>query len=269
MRNEVIIPVAYALGGLVVGSAATYFAVNTRLKSKYEAIADKEIASVKTHYRDQLAEEIDKAKETYAFVKGTPEEASRILMKRMDEVQASADYKQQIEELGYGDSPLLEDIVTAPIADAEELRTVNDEALALLREKLRNGPDMEPTVTGVVFEEEASFIDSPTVPYIISVDEFFQDEEDYEKLTITYFKKDDTLVDERNSPIADVEGTAGLKFAENFGSKSNDANIVYIRNRRLSADFEIVLDKSSFTETILGIKDEDTKKPVKRMREDV
>lgn len=270
MRKEVIIPVAYALGGIVVGGAATYFAVNARLKAKYEAISDEEIASVKKHYRDQLEEETEKAKETYAFVKGTPEEAARILMRRMDEVQASADYKEQIEELGYGESPLLEDIVTAPIEDAEELRSVDDEALAQLREKLLNGPNMEPTVTGTVVPVEAPVIDSATTPFIIAVDEFFQDEEDYEKLTITYFAKDDTLVDERNSPIADVEGTLGLRFAENFGSKSNDANIVYIRNRRLEVDFEVVLDKSSFTETILGIKDEDTKKkPVKRMREDV
>lgn len=270
MRKEVIIPAAYALGGFVVGGAVTYFAINARLKSKYEAQVNEDIASVKAHYHEQLEEEINKAKETYAFVKGTPEEAARILMARMDEVQASVDYKAQIEELGYGDSPLLEDIVTAPIEDAEELMSVNNEALELLREKLARGPEMEPAVTGVAFEEESSFIDSATVPFIIPVDEFFGDEEDFEKLTITYFAKDDTLVDERKTPIKDVEGTIGLRFAENFGSRSNDANIVYIRNRRLEADFEVVLDKSSFTETILGIKDEDSKKQsVKRMREDV
>lgn len=270
MRNEVIIPAAYALGGIVVGGATTYFAINARLKAKYEAISNEEIASIKTHYNEQLEQEVDKAKETYAFVKGSPEEASRILMRRMDEVRAEVDYKAQIEELGYGDSPLSENILTAPLKDAEELMTVDNEALVQLREKLERGPEMEASVTGVVIEETTSESDKASNPYVIPVDEFFGDEESYDKLTITYFKKDDTLVDERNSPIKDVESTVGPTFAENFGNKSNDANIVYIRNHRLEADFEVVLDESSFTETILGIKDEDPKKKsVKRMREDV
>lgn len=283
MNKEVVIPAAYALGGLVIGGTSTYFAVKSRLKAKYEAISNEEIASIKKHYNEQLDEGIEKAKETYAFVKGTPEEAARIYMSRMDEVRAQVDYSEQVKTLGYGESTLADDIVTAPIDDAEELmvvddvnpvipsnRLASDEELAALREKLRRGPDIiETTMVENAQEELKNDLDNPPAPYVIPVEEFFQDKEDYAKLTITYFEKDDTLVDERNSPIPDVDGTVGARFHEQFGYKSSDANIVYIRNNRLEADFEVVLDKSSFTETILGIPDEEPRKtPIKRMRED-
>lgn len=270
MRKDILTPVAYALGGMVIGGAGTYFVVKSRLKSKYEAEADEEIASIKAHYRGISEEEIEKAKETYAFVKGTPQEATRIYLKRLDEVQAMANYGEQVEELGYGNAPIDAQILM-DAAENSPIINKHDEELAELRRKLEGET--------VVTETEDTFVEmrenlkaeaeKPTSPYVIPVDEFFQDEQDHAKLTITYYEKDDTLVDERNQPIPDVDGTIGLKSLEQFGHLSKDANIVYVRNYRLECDFEVVFDKDGYAETILGFKDEDnTKTKIKRMRED-
>lgn len=295
MKKELATQLAYAFGGAAVGGLTTYLVINSRLKAKYEQIANEEIASIKDHYNEKLEEGIEDAKETYAFVKGTPEEATRIYLKRIDEVQAMANYGQQIEELGYGDSPLGQDIVTTPAPDSEELMVVEDEppmnpddkrkkdaeeALELLREKLRNGvPEEESDDDGdydVSYRENFNNIEEELKdgmisedPYVIPIAEFFQDKEEYQKLTITYYEKDDTLVDERQSPIPDVEGTVGKNFAEQFGDRSDDANIVYIRNNRLDCDFEVVRDSGSYISTVLGYDDESAKKKSnKRMRED-
>lgn len=273
MNKEIGTPVAYAIGGMVVGGVGTYFVIKSRLKTKYETMADEEIASIKAHYRGVADEEIEKAKETYAFVTtDDPKEATRIYLKRLDEVQALANYGDQVEELGYGDSPL-EDRVVIDNSGTNNIVNKHDEELAELRRKLTEPSDIsESDDEEAIVEMHENLKDEaekPMTPYVIPVDEFFQDEQDHEKLTITYYEKDDTLVDERNQPIPDVEGTIGGQSLERFGDMSKDANIVYVRNYRLECDFEVVLDKASYTETILGIKDDEhTKTKIKRMRED-
>lgn len=91
-------------------------------------------------------------------------------------------------------------------------------------------------------------------PYVISVEEFMDGGEEYDKLTILYFNKDDTLVDERDQVIDDVEGVVGPDALDSFGKGSDDANIVYVRNNSLSVDFEVVYDPRSYKEVVLGIR---------------
>lgn len=93
---------------------------------------------------------------------------------------------------------------------------------------------------------------NPKIPYVISYDEYFENPKDYDQRTITYFSKDDVLVEERDTPIEDVLGIVGPNALDQFGHGSNDPNIVYVRNDHLSMDFEICWDPDSFEETVLG-----------------
>lgn len=93
---------------------------------------------------------------------------------------------------------------------------------------------------------------SPEVPYVISYDEFFENPKDYDQRTLTYFSKDDVVVEERDAPIDDVLGILGPVALEQFGNGSKDPNIVYVRNDRLAMDFEVCWDPDSFEETVLG-----------------
>ena len=51
----------------------------------------------------------------------------------------------------------------------------------------------------------------------------------------------------------------------NFGNQSDDPNVVYIRNNKRNADFEVVLDERSYTVVVLGFVSE--KEKPRKMRD--
>lgn len=98
---------------------------------------------------------------------------------------------------------------------------------------------------------------SPDHPYIIHQDEFNANEMDYDQTTYTYYSKDDVLcdTDEKPLPHADiVVGQENLKF----GHGSNDENVVFIRNDRLTLEIEITRSSGSYEEEVIGLEHSDT-----------
>jgi hypothetical protein len=91
-----------------------------------------------------------------------------------------------------------------------------------------------------------------TGPYVISTSEFYEDKENYNKISLTYYAADKVLVDEQEHPLNDWAKIAGESFASAFGEQSDDERIVHIRNERLEADFEIALHEGSYVEVVLG-----------------
>jgi hypothetical protein len=108
-------------------------------------------------------------------------------------------------------------------------------------------------------DEEDAVDDSPpepvvrdtTKPYVISHEEFRDDNETYSKISLTYYTQDDTLCDERDAPIRDTS-IVGADYQELFGQDSEDPDIVYIRNDKLQVDFEIARKEESYTFSVLG-----------------
>ena len=105
-------------------------------------------------------------------------------------------------------------------------------------------------------------------PYIISQDEMFNTETEWEKPTLSYYEGDDTLVDERNKIMDDRERYVGSRHLSMFGVLSEDENIVYVRSPQISADFEIILEPGKYSVRVLGEPDyeEVEKQRVRRMR---
>lgn len=89
--------------------------------------------------------------------------------------------------------------------------------------------------------------------YVISVDSFGDEYKEYDKLSISYYEDDDTLVDEKDDVIQDVQGTIGEALLC-FGDQSDDPDVVYVRNERLGIDYEIILVHNSYQVAVLGIK---------------
>jgi hypothetical protein len=108
-------------------------------------------------------------------------------------------------------------------------------------------------------DEEDAVDDSPpepvvrdtTKPYVISHEEFRDDNETYSKISLTYYTQDDTLCDERDAPIRDTS-IVGADYQEFFGQDSDDPDIVHIRNDKLQVDFEIARKEESYTFSVLG-----------------
>lgn len=93
-------------------------------------------------------------------------------------------------------------------------------------------------------------------PYIITVEEYMAGDLGYEQVTLTWYEPDQTIADEADDIVDDVDTKIGLHHMERFGQGSKDKNTVYIRNEKLSIDYEVVRSRQSLREA-LGLDDEE------------
>lgn len=91
-------------------------------------------------------------------------------------------------------------------------------------------------------------------PIIITELEYSIDEEDYDKLSVSWYPVDRVLVDSQEQPIDDVETTVGFN---NLNYLGEERTTLYVRNHKLQADYEIAVELGSYRETVLGESDED------------
>lgn len=91
-------------------------------------------------------------------------------------------------------------------------------------------------------EKESPEEDEPTKPYLITEDEFLNDKNEYDKISLTYYIYDDTLADECDEMI-DIEETVSTDIYNMLQDASDD---LYVRNNSLETDFEIMRIEGSF-----------------------
>jgi hypothetical protein len=111
----------------------------------------------------------------------------------------------------------------------------------------------------------------PHLPYIIHIDEFAQNEDDYEQITYTYYEEDQILADVRDVAVDNLEQVVGFGNIK-FGHGSNDPSLVYVRNDKLHLDIEITRDEGSYGEQVHGIikhsADERRRRPIRGFDDD-
>lgn len=228
--------IALVVGGMLIGGGTATLV----LKKHYQRILDEEIASVKEAY------------------KASTKDLKKSNLDMLDEIT------QPKEEL---DKPLSEDdilnlSVSKLIADQGYGGGVIEEEPPRFKLYDRTTDNFNPA------DEERS----EEEPYVISLAEFSNDEEDFDKITIRYFEEDDTLTEELRKDTMPIE-SVGAENLSRFGVGSEDESIVYIRNEQLKIDFEVIRDEGSYTESVLGLPEWDSrdvrdKKPrVKKMRD--
>lgn len=137
-----------------------------------------------------------------------------------------------------------DDIVT--IIEDDDDDSTQGETLEETRNNLQNlidtyteAPDKLSEIDTVV-EQAVDFDKVP--PFVISQATYAYDEEgeDYSKITLTYYSRDRTLLDDDEDPIEDVPRTIGWRNLTHFGGESGDPDVVFVRNRQLQTDFEVV-----------------------------
>lgn len=126
----------------------------------------------------------------------------------------------------------------------------------------------EEVITMNVFSDNSSEADerNPNKPFILTQREFEEGEHDYAQNTLTYYEGDDVLTDERDQPIHNKRPVVGDDNLQ-FGEKSNDPNIVYIRNNHLEVDFEVCRSTGTFSEEVLGYTEPSNKQRPRKFRE--
>lgn len=256
------------VAGAAAGSAVTYFIVNKKAEAKWQAISETEIDEVKKRYGairkvDYVSPEVDEDEEAM--------NAGERLV-----AQVIRDQNKLLTELGYSEEQI-EDF-RAGVPDADLTEVIQEEEFQRRLEEGRDEdiPSEEESRetlervnnifdAGVSDEEAGNPIATDNehyhaieedrragLPYIISVDEFMEND-DFEKISITYYEGDDVLADERDMPIDDVDQTVGNDNLNRFGWESKDKNVVYVRNDRMQAFFEIAKDTRAYTEVVAGI----------------
>lgn len=279
MITEAVVFVA----GLSAGYAVGYFIA----KRKANGYVEKEIQSVKDSYALSRKE----------GVFSTPEGAVEALISDEDIHEMASDAADSIiEDEGYGvQDDIFEEEVDETLDTRSEgegdtvIRTENvwekhgndiaDEdaqaAVDALNQAIRDEPGVEEALPGEEFadadgntpEDERIFPRDADHPYIISEWQFMHDgEHEDEKMSLLYFEGDETLVDERETLIPNVEEIVGHANLHRFGTGTRDNNTLYIRNEKIGADYEIIRDVRNFTEVVLGIKP--AKSSPLRMRDD-
>ncbi len=231
---------------LCTGAGISYFFTKKRFKAKYEKITEKEIAE---------------AKKFYGKLHKTDKDVST-------PVAALEKYVGEVDALGYRsplDGPQIEEPET-------RLDTIEDKVVEVVNEtvqdavlEIKNVFDDAHPVNDFNYQEELLNRD-PSLPFIISQEEFFENEPEHAQSTLTYFEGDDVLTDEQDQPINETNMTVWDDNLLNFGHGSRDNNIVYIRNMKLGLDFEVLRSKGHYTKEVLGFIQHENRPRIRKFR---
>lgn len=203
-----------------IGSISGYFFAVKRLTSHYEEINRKDLAEAKLFYSALHKKEKFKS----------PEETVENLG-----LQKAAKALQSYQQ-----------------TDSEIIEEVEKEMAE------RSGPPVlvdDPT-DAFDYEEELKHRSIDT-PYVISYEEYMENDPEYIQVTLTFFEGDDILSDEHDKPVDDVDEYVGETNLLRFGHGSQDPNIVYIRNEKLDLDFEVARSDGSYAKEVQGLGDFD------------
>lgn len=254
---------------LVAGGAAaliTYKVVNRRLQAKYDMMLEEEMEKARVFLHEQ-ALKVDKA--------GEYEDPTEMLRRMVE-----GGYVPNSEEAALlADEP--EEVVvdvdndgvtpTAGVKDYTALYTATGETIEDLKagEKVTEVLEEVKVVTKTVFEKapEPTVVDEWDIlneermadgkPYVISDEDYLENEDEWEQTSLIYFAEDDTLVDDTEITVEDPEGVVGEINLKRFGWKSGDVKIVYVKQPEYRNMFEIIYSDGSYAKEVLGLQHSD------------
>lgn len=256
----------------VLGGVAAHLVTKKAMTAKYETLIAEEIDSARLYFsklyksgdysepkraaeslrgEKPAVEQYEKMAEVYSRAESTPirktSEATKTKIKPEEGEDMEAFEKRLIQKA------------------KEEVEDVK-ERLGIFEED--EDESEEEVITMNVFSENSPESDerNPNKPFILTQREFEEGEHDYTQNTLTYYEGDDVLTDERDQPIHNKRPVVGDDNLQ-FGEKSNDPNVVYIRNNHLEVDFEVCRSDGSFAEEVLGYTEPSNKQRPRKFRE--
>ncbi len=237
-KQQIVILSATALAGAAASGAVVLTVVKRRLKTKYEMIAEAEIDEARAYYHAMQKPDL-------------AELAEERLGEEAPAVAAATAQKSYQGIIG-----------RVPYQTPEVIEVPPEPQSAVTSNIFVDGKPMEED-----FDYEAEIANrSEDAPYIISREEFMQEEKNYIQQTLTFYEGDDTLTDSNDKDIPDSDEVVGDANLHKFGHGSGDNNVVYVRNDRMSVDFEIVRSTQSFAKDVLGLRHADTRRSRKQPR---
>lgn len=139
--------------------------------------------------------------------------------------------------------------------DPELERLLDEEEAQIRREKARHHTFDTPT-DDWDYEKELNTRESKEV-YVIHRDEYIEDAMGYHQSTIEFYVQDAVMTDALQHPIYNYTDFVGHEALDMFGHGSGDNDVVYVRNDREKAEFEVLRNSGSYEVEVLGFEVED------------
>jgi hypothetical protein len=210
MNTNLIKNVSVFTAGAAIGALVTYMS----LKTKYEVIIQEEIASIREYSDRQRAKQDVRVPHGYS-----QKDSLDNLVKR---------YNGDVE-------------ASNAMADPEDLEWIKANPNVLRRDEDKDYFEYE--------KVSRNANDGNRAIYVITTEQFNEERLEFDKSTISFYEDDETLADENEEIISDVVSVVGDAL-ERFGEDSGDPEIVYVRNERMSIDYEVVRFSKSYKETV-------------------
>lgn len=241
-KRIVITALVSAIGGGIAGGAITYLTV----KKTFAERAQRDIDDVKKAYHDRF--EGKRIVNVYGNMPGEDGEVPGSNL-TADELKQAQDF---VERLNY------QSVAESDTGTTDKIVNIYD------RQEKPMGEELEHKLL-IGYDREA--LKKAHKPYLISLEEFHSTETEWDKSSITYYEEDDTLTDENDMPVRDIDYVVGEQHLDFFGIRSGDPNQMYIRNPQISTDYEVTRNLGSYTEIVLNLVKGADKLGVRKMRD--
>ena len=205
------------VGGLVVGTGATYFIQ----KNRYEEMVKEELEEMREH----ILSELDKDKKCVGSEPKTEKKA-----KLASEYGETKDDKKERPQNRYNSL------------------TRNEEVFEPTEEELEENEQIIDINRYTTSREDLTTANKYNTPHIVSPEEFGSIS-GFDTATF-YVTKDDVILNERfeqvdEEEIIDIAAHSAHEINSHFGDYENDPDSVYIRNMKLKIDYEFLKDEES------------------------
>jgi hypothetical protein len=224
-----------SVGGALIGGAITYVTV----KKTFAERAQRDIDDVKASY----AAKFDGKKVVNVYNSPADVEATPVPGANLSEEQR-AEAEEFVRQLGY------RTVTPAPdgTVDAEE-----EQKLSIYDRNEKPPKGVKEKESLLLRDYDGDKLRLNHKPYLISEEEFRTTETEWDKSDIIYYEDDDTLTDEDERPVDDIEYLIGEVHLDFFGIRSGDPNVVYVRAPQISTDYKVHRHSGSYTEIVLNI----------------
>lgn len=210
------------VGGLLLGTAIGYAIARKKLDAKYKSYAEQEIAEARAVYNRLSKEKLEVTQDVSPLV--------------ADAVDALERYKGKVADVETDEDTEPDVQVNVEVNVFEGSQSDHEwdqDAEDALRTQLDDG-----------------------VPYVISEEEWSEGQLDYKQVTLTFYEEDQVLSDEKDEAIPLISEVIGDNL-DRFGHGTGDARTMFIRNDKLSMDFEVIKHGGSFAREVMGFQHSD------------
>lgn len=201
--------------GATIGGGGGYWVAYSTLKKGYDRAVQAEVDEVREHYKVIHKDRSYETPEDYAA-----EKAEQSAVELEEHLENKAEHNMRVA------------------AYAIEQERGEAQAASVLQPTVEHRSIFD--YNNLKDPEKEEVIDTSAVR-IISFEEF-DSEDEYTKASLTYYKTDDTVADEVDEILHDVQAAIGPDALGLFSEQDS----VYIRNDVMRTDFEIVLVENSY-----------------------